>query len=333
MAVDKVPRLSPLVLLRDTRPVKKDSILGVLDGIMSDRDSKSFSKVVVKPNLMDPQHTPGVTTAPDVLEIIVAWLRDRYEDVTIVEAGGYNFLAEKAFKGHDVHGICARTGATAVDLCDLEKVKISTESRWGHTIDLPLPRILLDQETCVLSLACMKTHVFTGVSLSIKNLWGCVPDRKRTLLHPYINEALAKIVSSIPNARALIDGSVALDGRGPKMGRQVEANTVIGSRSLLAADIVATSFMGIDVGRIEHIRRTMAVTGELRGYEDYRLEGDLKSAPHDQMRATRNWFDSLAIAIYWSPSVCNLVYNSRLTALIQYAVRKSGLSPGAQNYL
>ena len=328
---DMNEHVKPRVLISDTTGGEENTLVDVLDKNLKIIDTRSISRIIIKPNLMDPTHSPGVTISPAVLEKIAGHLRNRFTEVVIVEGGGYNLPAKKMLDGHDVWNICKRTGAVAFDLCDLERVMLTTESRWNSPIRFPFPKILLDKDSILISLACMKTHVFTGISLSIKNLWGCIPDTKRTLFHAYINEILPKIVDSIPNPIALIDGDIALDGRGPKLGTPFKGGIVISSTNLLAADIAATRVMGISPMQIRHLERTIQLTDKLKDFNDYEIEM-LGSAKLDRiMKTTRTWYDAIAIVTYWSPYLSKLFYDSRLTPIIQAAVLKTGLSPGAQN--
>jgi uncharacterized protein (DUF362 family) len=107
------------------------------------------------------------------LEII----KDRADNVIVVKScgGNYSFSADEAFKGHNVCEIYRETG---VDLVILSKrpLRIVEDKINGKKVKVLLPELLLDEIDCFTSVPVLKVHVMTGVTLSIKNLWGYCPD-------------------------------------------------------------------------------------------------------------------------------------------------------------
>lgn len=53
---------------------------------------------------------------------------------------------------------------------------IEEEIKWGERkrVKVQLPKLLLEEIDCLISVPVLKVHVMTTVTLSTKNLWGCL---------------------------------------------------------------------------------------------------------------------------------------------------------------
>ena len=75
---------------------------------------------------------------------------------------------------------------------------IEEETKWGEMkrVKVQLPKFLLEEIDCFISVPVLKVHVMTEVTLSIKNLWGCYPDTMRCLHHQNFNYKLHLLPNS-----------------------------------------------------------------------------------------------------------------------------------------
>lgn len=62
------------------------------------------------------------------------------------------------------------------------------------------------------------------------------------------------ICHTLPPALTVIDGFVAMEGRGPVHGKPVQMNTIIASTDVVAADATAARAMGFNPDEVDHIR-------------------------------------------------------------------------------
>jgi uncharacterized protein (DUF362 family) len=229
-------------------------IRGAFDRLQWRDYIKSDTKVFVKPNFTLPFFKPGVTTHGSVIEATLAVLKDRASEVLIGEAdGGYgSYTAEYALTNHGIPDICARTGATMVNISQMERSRV-TERINGKQITVTIGKNLLNVDESI-SLPVLKVHAVTKVSLSIKNLWGCHPDTLRLLDHKNLEEKLTLIAKSIHLRYALVDGIYGLNVHGPMDGAPVKVGVIMLGDNPVATDATACRLMGFDPGRIEHIR-------------------------------------------------------------------------------
>ena len=110
----------------------------------------------------------------------------------------------------------------------------------------------------VLHLPTMKTHVFTTMTGAMKNAFGGLLNRKRHWTHSVIHETLVDLLAIQqeihPGVFAVMDGTFAGDGPGPRAMRWHEKNVFLASADQVAIDAVAASMMGFDPMSIEFIR-------------------------------------------------------------------------------
>ncbi len=132
-----------------------------------------------------------------------------------------------------------------------------------------LPRVLLCRTVCAfdlrVSLAVMKTHMHTGVSLSVKNLKGFLYRRQKVAFHQLrggsaqetarpLDVAISDLAVAFPPHVAVIDGWIGLEGLGPSAGNPRKANLAVASTDAVAADAVACRLMGLDPREVSHLR-------------------------------------------------------------------------------
>jgi len=110
----------------------------------------------------------------------------------------------------------------------------------------------------VLHLPTMKTHVFTTMTGAMKNAFGGLLHRKRHWTHSVIHETLVDLLviqkDIHPGVFAVMDGTVAGDGPGPRAMRLHVKNFLLASADSVAIDAVAAKMMGFDPMSIDCIR-------------------------------------------------------------------------------
>jgi len=92
----------------------------------------------------------------------------------------------------------------------------------------------------------------------MKNAFGGLLNTKRHYTHTWIHETLVDLLAIQkeihPGRLAVMDGTTAGDGAGPRMIRPVEKNGILASADQVAIDAVAARLMGFDPLSIKYIR-------------------------------------------------------------------------------
>lgn len=215
---------------------------------------KSDSAVFIKPNFTFPYYKEGITTSPHLLKELLKIIKDRADKVMIGESDGGNrsFSANDAFKGHNMYEICKECGAELINLSKENPIWVE-DNILGRKVKVQLPEVLLNSVDCFISVPVLKVHVMTGVTLSIKNLWGCYPDTMRGLHHKDLSHKLALISKRLNPKLAIIDGIYALDGHGPMFGEARRTDLILSSNNPVVADSLGSNIMGIPLTKAKHV--------------------------------------------------------------------------------
>jgi uncharacterized protein (DUF362 family) len=214
----------------------------------------SQTRVVLKPNLTYPWHKEGVTTSPAFLRATLAVLREVTPHLAIVESdGGYGaWSADEAFRGHGIFDMAKEVGAEVVNLCNEERELLPVRS--GLTVrQIPVPSRLLRNTDVFITMPVPKVHAMTGLSLSMKNQWGCVPDPMRLRLHFMFDEAIVAINKALKPA-VLSDGTHFLDRNGPMEGEAVRMDLAIAASDVGSFDRYVSEVMGVPWRNVRHLR-------------------------------------------------------------------------------
>ncbi|MDY6959625.1 MAG: DUF362 domain-containing protein, partial [Halobacteriota archaeon] len=115
-----------------------------------------------------------------------------------------------------------------------------------------------------ISVPVMKTHIHTDVTLSVKNMKGCLWRRTKVDLHMLpkiegyderpLNIAIADLSTVLLPHLSIIDGNFGMEGMGPSAGKVKKLNLVVAGFDSFAADAVSCSLMGFDVNDVPHLR-------------------------------------------------------------------------------
>jgi len=112
----------------------------------------------------------------------------------------------------------------------------------------------------IISIPKMKTHLLTGVTLGMKNMYGTFPDEDKARYHQIgIDKVIYWVNYAFPPSLTLIDGTIGGEAIGPLSSNPIFSyNTIISSESVPIADAVASKLMGFDdpFEDIEHLKLT-----------------------------------------------------------------------------
>jgi uncharacterized protein (DUF362 family) len=104
----------------------------------------------------------------------------------------------------------------------------------------------------------LKTHHWTGLTASMKNLFGVMPGLcygwpKNVLHHAGIGGSIVDIASAVKPHLAIVDGIVGMEGDGPIMGTPRHSGVLVLGTNLPAVDATAARLIGLEPSRIEYL--------------------------------------------------------------------------------
>ncbi len=110
----------------------------------------------------------------------------------------------------------------------------------------------------IIHLPTMKTHVFTTMTGAMKNAFGGLLHRQRHWTHAVIHETLVDLLTIQKEIHtgifAVMDGTWAGDGPGPRCMETHVKNYYLASADQVAIDAIAAKMMGFDPMSIKFIR-------------------------------------------------------------------------------
>ncbi|HIH44979.1 MAG TPA: DUF362 domain-containing protein, partial [Candidatus Methanoperedenaceae archaeon] len=174
-----------------------------------------------------------------------------------------------------------------VELVNLSETKI-VHFDFGNETVLGRERVSMElvNADVIISIPAMKTHLMTGVTLGMKNMYGTLPEIDKAVYHMRgIDEVIYWINRAFTPNLTIIDGTIGGEAIGPLSCDDVDFRTIVVSENVVTADAIAARLMGYDdpVSEIDHI----ALAHE-RGLGDASLEFDMSSLPHRHL-SDGNW--------------------------------------------
>src|SRR6516225_5486303 len=153
-----------------------------------------------------------------------------------------------------------RLGATSVTVAEGPGHHRDTELLLYETGlgQLWLPRTVLAADFIV-SMPKVKTHHWTGVTLSMKNMFGIVPGSRygwpKNVLHwAGIHECVLDICATVRPHFVIADGIVAMEGDGPLNGFARNLGTLLLSDDPVTADSLLARMLGFEPNLIRYIQ-------------------------------------------------------------------------------
>jgi uncharacterized protein (DUF362 family) len=193
----------------------------------------------------------GATTDPIVVEAIIQKMKELPVEVYVVESDATMTNADRAFRATGMEEMCERNGVGWINLRragDNVELKIPDGKALSS---IKVPRIVT--ESAIINAAKLKTHSETQVTLGMKNMFGLLPEKGRYHFRG-MHRVIADINSVLRPALTVIDGFIAMEGRGPVHGTPVRMDTIIAGTDVVATDATACRVMGFDPHLVDHIR-------------------------------------------------------------------------------
>ncbi|MFZ0758873.1 MAG: DUF362 domain-containing protein [Candidatus Sulfotelmatobacter sp.] len=288
---------------------------------------KSGGTVFIKPNLTFPVFRRGVMTNPACIESIIRVLKDYTSRIIVGEAdsGGYNrFDINAVLEKTGIRALEKKYGIQVVNLSHLPRRDVEFEYK-GRDYKVPFPVLLLDEIDLFITVPVPKIHMNTGVSMSIKNQWGCIPEPAiRLHLHPILEKVLYEINKRLRNALSVIDGKYGLNRSGPMEGDAVDLNWLMVADNLYAADFACCQLMQIDPRDIYYLRYLEKEEASPH-VQEMHFSQDYRPFVKDKFFLKRLWTDYPGLFAFRSFTLAYLAYYSPLSNLLHkllYLFRK-----------
>lgn len=210
--------------------------------------------VAIKPNLCcikGPE--TGATTDVRVVEGIIKYLQEEFQihEILVVESDGTQVLADMAFKLLGYERLSRRLN---VKLINLSKTPCSTKTFLENASvkKVEYPNIL-ENVNWLVSVPKIKMHTLCSLGATMKNQFGCNPFQKKSIYHKDLNTCIVDLNYIFKPQLIVVDGIVAMEGRGPVSGLPVAMNTLLFGRDAVAMDHFIARTIGMNPGAVKYL--------------------------------------------------------------------------------
>ena len=230
-----------------------ETVYKALDLIPFQEALKNWDRALIKVNFITTKNwETGATTDPMVVEALVHRLRELGKEVIIVESDAQTTNADKAWIASGMNEIGERLDVPFINMRHVDE-KIELDVPDGRELK-KIKVAKIATESGIISAAKLKTHMGTKVTLGLKNMFGMLTTKFKGQYHVRgMDKVIHDINKTIPPHVTVIDGFIAMEGKGPVHGNPVKMDTIIASVDPVAADTVASRVMGFEPEEIDHI--------------------------------------------------------------------------------
>jgi uncharacterized protein (DUF362 family) len=268
---------------------------------------------ILKDNISWHYPMPAANTTPWQLEgAILALKQAGFDDLVCVQN---QTVLTNAFKGEDLNGYLPifkhynvpalynfRKGEMEWVLYRPKTKMLALDHIYPEGIHIP--DYFLGKN--ILHLPTVKTHMYTTTTGAMKNAFGGLLSKYRHYTHSWIHETLVDLLAIQkeihPGIFAMMDGTTAGNGAGPRLMIPEVKNVILASEDQVAIDAVAAKLMGFDPMSIRYIR--LATEQGLGNGDVHQIDlvGDDISAENWNFKLTRNSHTFLAWLSWYGPT-------------------------------
>jgi uncharacterized protein (DUF362 family) len=216
-------------------------------------------RVLLKPNLVEFEPESSINTNPLLVHAAFEAFREMgAASVGIAEGPGHRRNTLDLADAAGYFKIVPDFEELFVDLNLDDVTRIRPTRQFSRLEKLYLPHTVLGADLLV-SMAKMKTHHWTGATLSMKNLFGTVPSGiygwpKNVLHWAGIDECVADLHAAYPRQFAIVDGIVGMEGNGPIQGVPKHVGVLVAGSDPVSVDATCCRIMQIDPYKVGYLR-------------------------------------------------------------------------------
>jgi uncharacterized protein (DUF362 family) len=252
-----VLRTSPATVLDDY--AKLAELAGMRDALAQN------TTTILKDNISWHFPFPAANTTPWQLEgAILALKNSGFHPITCVQN---KTVVTDAFKGEDLNNYVPLFRQYQIPVlfnfreADMKWIEYRPKARM-RVLDAIFPEGIRIPDYFIgkniLHLPTVKCHIYTRTTGAMKNAFGGLLNTRRHYTHSWIHETLVDLLAIQKEIHsgvfAMMDGTTAGNGPGPRTMYPVVKNVILASADQVAIDAVAAKMMGFDPMTLEYIR-------------------------------------------------------------------------------
>tara|TARA_B110000438_G_scaffold270971_1_gene288509 strand:+ start:1320 stop:2438 length:1119 start_codon:yes stop_codon:yes gene_type:complete len=283
--------------------------------LLKSKINKEFSlknKTFIKANISWQYYFPACSTAPWQLDGVIRGLRSlKFSNLEIAHNGT---VVVDAREGRDNNGFSRienslSVPSTILDDPDQEWIQYLPKNKMLvldkiYPEGIMIPKKLIGSN--IIHLPTVKTHVFTTITGAMKNAFGGLLHQNRHWAHADIHNTLVDLLTIQyeihENIFAVMDGTFAGDGPGPRAMDFKVKNIIMASYDQVAIDAISAKLMGFDPLSIPKLRIAHEKGLGIANPREINIEGLQIEDINWNFSNNKNTFASrVQKYIYWGP--------------------------------
>jgi len=270
------------------------------------------NKTFIKANISWQHYFPACSTAPWQLDGVIRGLKSlKFSNLEIAHNGT---VVVDAREGRDNNGFLRiennlSVPSTVLDDSDQEWIQYFPKNKMLvldkiYPEGIMIPKKLIGSN--IIHLPTVKTHVFTTITGAMKNAFGGLLHQNRHWAHADIHNTLVDLLTIQyeihENIFAVMDGTFAGDGAGPRAIDFKEKNIIMASYDQVAIDAISAKLMGFDPLSIPKLRIAHEKGLGIANPREINIEGEQIQNINWKFSSNKNTFASrIQKYIYWGP--------------------------------
>lgn len=217
---------------------------------------KPGERVLIKPNLLKASPPEAaVTTHPEIVRAVIRLVREAGGTPMVGDSPGFGNLREVSAKA-GIFDVVNEEGAVLVELD--EAMEVAKESGRFHRFEIARAALEAD---AIINLPKLKTHGMTTLTGAVKNLFGCIPGKRKVqwhlnagVNHGLFAEMLVELCALLKPRLTIMDAVIGMEGNGPGSGDPRRIGVVIAGQDPVAVDVIASRVLGVSPEKLPLIR-------------------------------------------------------------------------------
>jgi uncharacterized protein (DUF362 family) len=263
-----LPQYVAILKTEDNKASIRSSLNQAITQVIDLKLLSEADKIVIKVNLCKPfPADSGATVDARIVEELVnlIWEINNDAEIFLTESNSQSRSAETAFRDTGYQILEAKYDHLhLVNLSKGAKMLVKDRKFRNFKDGFRISYLFFDCDYFI-SIAKLKTHEFERFAGIIKNQFGCLPTSNKEQYHPNIGHVLGDVNSLLQPDLSIIDGIVAMEGKGPTFGTPKKMDLLIIGNNPVATDAVAARIMGLDPQEVPHLwTATQRGLGEIK---------------------------------------------------------------------
>jgi len=273
-------------------------------------------RILIKPNLLAPTSPDqAVVTHPEIFRAVAELVIEAGGTALVGDSPPYRSLQKLMEKTGHLQ-VARETGVEIVEFRESVEVEIPG----------PFRKLLVSKEAYdadgIINLPKLKTHGQMGLTLAVKNLFGCIIGMRKPEWHFRAGsdpELFATVIlgtfTALRPRLNIVDGILAMDGDGPGLGgTPVRLGWVVAGTDATAVDYAIAEAVGVKPESLPLVRCAQHqgvqvyphVQGQFNRPRSFRLPGEksIVFGPKKLRRIFRRWFTAQPKALREACTLC-----------------------------